>query len=394
MWLGGTRAQLSLAPAGEASTTRRVPQEYATIQAAIEAASPGDTVLVAPGTYVGALTLNKGVILKASTYDAANPRNNTTIIDGAGSSQGVITIPPGVTTHPKIIGFTIRNAASGVLSNSIFTLEASYLTAGADLAEYEKGSGGINRNNIYVGAGDDSIDLDHQVKDLLIENNRLLNSHQDGIEIRLHDDALATFIKVTIRNNRIEGSGAGGNGDGIQIIDYNTDTRRIVHIERNLILNSKQSGLGLMCCTVTRENYEAASIREEIRVINNTFVGNNHGISGGDNMLVLNNIFMKTTSIALKNVDNASRVAYNLVWANGTNYSGTAVRNAVVANPLLDARYKPQADSPAIDAGTARYTWTTLAGGTVVIARASTQYRGTAPDLGSRETGFTGASHP
>lgn len=373
------------------AATIRVPQDQSTIQGAINAAAVGDTVLVSPGTYTGAITLSKGITLQAATYDVNNPRNNTTIIDGAGAAS-VVTIPAGVTTHPKIIGFTLRNAGSGVYSNSIFTMEYCYLTGGDDLAEYEKGSGGINRGNVYVGAGDDAIDLDNQIADILIENNLMLGSRQDGIEMRFQDDSISSVITVTIRNNRIEGSGAGSGGDGIQLIDYNTHTNRRLIIEKNLILNSRQAGIGMMCCTKTDENYEAANLNEEVRIINNTFVGNNHGITGGDNVLVLNNIFINTVSIALKNVDNASRIAYNLFWANGTDYSGTSVSNPVLANPLLDASYKPQAGSPAIDAGTASYSWTNLSGQAVTIAIPSTQYGGNAPDLGYSETGFVGAT--
>ena len=37
-----------------------VPRTHRTIQAGIEAASPGDTVFVGPGTYSGTITMRKG----------------------------------------------------------------------------------------------------------------------------------------------------------------------------------------------------------------------------------------------------------------------------------------------------------------------------------------------
>lgn len=44
-------------------TTIRVPDDYPTIQEAINAASPGDTIQVAAGTYYERVTVNKTVTL-------------------------------------------------------------------------------------------------------------------------------------------------------------------------------------------------------------------------------------------------------------------------------------------------------------------------------------------
>src|SRR3990167_2016782 len=69
------------------AATRIVPDDYPTIQAAIDAASPGDTIIVRPGTYFENLTLNKSVVLTAEFYDPADPTRNTTIIDGGPSGD-------------------------------------------------------------------------------------------------------------------------------------------------------------------------------------------------------------------------------------------------------------------------------------------------------------------
>jgi len=77
-----------------------VPDDYPTIQEGIDAANPGDTVMVEPGTYVENITISKdGIMLQGSGADV-------TIIDG-GNSGSVIKMS-GV-SDVTISGFTITN---------------------------------------------------------------------------------------------------------------------------------------------------------------------------------------------------------------------------------------------------------------------------------------------
>ena len=177
------------------AATRNVPADFATIQAAINASVNGDEIIVSPGTYNENLNLNKSVTIRASTYDSDNPKNNTAIINGGGNT--VIIIPTGLNPGPSIIGFQLLNGGSdGIFPESPFTVEYNYFTGAGDLIDYEKGAGGINRFNFYENAGDDAIDLDHPVIDYLIEKNLILNSDDDGIEIRLQDDSIAEYPRV------------------------------------------------------------------------------------------------------------------------------------------------------------------------------------------------------
>jgi parallel beta-helix repeat protein len=79
-----------------------VPDEYETIQAAIEAAAPGDTVYVRAGTYFEHVVLDKQIVLQGE--DAAS-----TIIDGGGSGPVVHLTADGLT----IQGFTIQHGGMG-----------------------------------------------------------------------------------------------------------------------------------------------------------------------------------------------------------------------------------------------------------------------------------------
>lgn len=240
----------------------QVPRDYSTIQAAINAAAAGDTILVGPGTYVETLTINKSITLQATSYNTENPRNNTTIIDGANTTGSVIAILPGVSPQPHIVGFAIRNGNDGIKPNSPFTVEHSYFTSGTDLLDFSEGSCGVVRNNVFFGSNDDYIDIDNVNCALLIENNQLINSGQDSIEVHLQDDVITQTAVITIRGNRIENSIQ----DGIQFIDYSTDTNRKYNVERNMSLNNKRSAIGMMDNRVTNEDYRAASIKEMVHI--------------------------------------------------------------------------------------------------------------------------------
>ena len=91
---------LSLALPGLATATIHVPADYPTIQAAINA-SAGDSIIVAPGTYVENLKALSSVLLVSEAGPAA------TIIDGSNPSNpdsaSVIFAPGGIRLH----GFTI-----------------------------------------------------------------------------------------------------------------------------------------------------------------------------------------------------------------------------------------------------------------------------------------------
>ena len=97
-----------------AANTIRVPEDRGTVQSGIDAAGPGDTVLVSPGTYLERIRMKAGVMLKSAGDDTPGviglKRAEATIIDGGGELvEGAgVTMAPGST----IDGFTVTNVGS------------------------------------------------------------------------------------------------------------------------------------------------------------------------------------------------------------------------------------------------------------------------------------------
>ncbi len=401
----GVRAVETLDLAG--GSLLKVPGEYSTIQAAINAANPGDVIEVKPGVYTENLTLNKPVSLAAETFDQINPANNQTIIDGGGG-PAAIRIPSGLTQMPSIRGFVIRNSSDGILADSQFIAEYNFLYSASNLVSYQIGGGGINRNNVYFHATANAIRLDHIDRPLLIENNRILYSGADGIEISLQNTTVPPApIEINIWNNMILGNG----DDGIQVIDHPgepQDTNRRFIIVGNLIANNIKAGLGLMPNANTLEDYSGANIAEAVRVYNNTFYGNNYGISGGTNLVAFNNIFANSLTRGVWRVSGPTGsnavVAYSLFHNNqvAADQAILAAGNMVGVDPLFEAPPNAgpdgtwttvdddfsglvlQSDSPAIDKGVAQYI---AANGEPIPPSPLTGFTGAAPDLGWRELG-------
>ena len=370
---------LVLIPAAGASPSEsiiRVPQDYLAIQAAIDVAQDGDLVLVSPGTYAENLVLSGKTITLASEFHTRRDPGliERTVIDGGGGTA--ITVDESVGPGTRILGFTIQNGDDGISAAGQLEILHNRFVENGDAIDYE-GGGGICRDNLFENNSDDAVDLDGPTQ-AIIEENVIRNNGDDGIEIRLHEYA-GPVLNIIIRNNTISGN----DEDGIQIIDYPDLSDRFLLIERNLIQGNAMAGLGLMDNGDTDEDYRAASIPEPIRVYNNTFVDNDHALTGGDNLIALNNLFVNSATLATKEVDGNSVLAYNLYWNNGADDQGSDLDPATTlyADPLLDAAFRLQPGSPAIDAGTAFFKWQEE-----TVLDLVGQFSGAAPDLGAYET--------
>lgn len=98
---------VSLCATALSAKTVHVPADQPTIQAGINAASNGDTVVVSAGTYYEQINFGgKAIIVRSQSG------NKVTIIDGIDLPGAVVTFGTGETTSSVLQGFTIQNGSS------------------------------------------------------------------------------------------------------------------------------------------------------------------------------------------------------------------------------------------------------------------------------------------
>lgn len=356
--------------------TIRIPDQQPNIQAGIDAAKNNDVVLISPGIYYENLVLHDKKIILSSWYytTALEDYIGQTLIDGGGNS--VINV--GANSDDTIImGITIQNGNNGIITSSDIKILNNYIVGNVDGVDYQSGGGGICNDNTIEENLDDGIDLDGPSAVSIIHNT-IRNNFDDGVEIRLHEYYGPT-LTITIQENIISGN----QEDGIQLIDYPDVSDRIFRIERNVFTNNVMAALGLMANGNTIEDYSSAPIPERVYLINNTFINNNYCVTGGANLIALNNIFENTLNIGLKKVGNNSIASYNLFWNNRIDYEQSTVdiETTVFANPLINHDYTLMEGSPAINSGTNSFIWL----GETLLNIPKTDYSGSKPDIGAFE---------
>ncbi len=132
MLLTFTLSAMAAGVASSSGTIINVPDDYSTIQEAIDAASAGDTVLVAPGTYVESIRMKPGVTIQGSGADVTTIQGDGSLGPSPfydwpytvfGASDGIITsfkIIAGPAGHWPPVGI-LNVGASPIITNNIIT---------------------------------------------------------------------------------------------------------------------------------------------------------------------------------------------------------------------------------------------------------------------------------
>lgn len=285
-----------------AQNTINVPASQPTIQAAINAASEGDTIVVAPGTYIENISF-LGKAITVTSYEGAS----RTIIDGG--QNGTIVNFLGTETRKSVInGFTMTNnavplptqvtvqaygilvgGASPTITNNIITKNRGFgisVTRGGPLVQG-------NTISYTATAGDPSQNYGRE--------------NDDGSAIVIFQQASQP---AEILNNTIEFNNAQCMGGAIQV-GYGASPL----VQNNIISNNISLGFG-GAITLINGN--------QLSIIQNLFYGNSSGAAGG--------------AIYLSVVSDGTNHGAGLV--NLFIVNNTFVENTITLNPLIPNAYR------------------------------------------------------
>ena len=368
---------LSLAsPAARSQNDLAVPANYPTIQSAINAASNGDTVVVAPGTYVENINFNgKAIILTSSNGAAA------TIIDGNHNGT-VVTFNHSETLSTVLSGFTIRNgfqnggfgagititSASPTITSNVITGNHSaaaigiYVNGGSPLItdntitkndQTGAGDGGIGGGGIAVSTGTPRI-----IANTITNNSVGFGGDGGGIAV--------WSSSALVQANVISGNSAYNNGGGITV--YGTgDHYTGAIVTDNLIVNNSSGSGG------SGGGVYVSPVSANIYILNNTIANNNSALDRSSGLftfgfaqyaVVTNNAIVaaagqtavtcdttySSVSPSFSNNDVYSPTGIGWTAAcDHTSNPGNTSLNPLFIDPLTNFRL--QSTSPAVDAG-------------------------------------------
>jgi PKD repeat protein len=227
--------------------------DYDTIQAAINAADPGDTIMVNPGTYNESPAIDKSLTV-LSTDGAAN-----TTIDGtvAIELRDLETVVFGAVDA----GFTVNGSSPGIEADVTFW---SHLTI---------------QGNIVNGCDGDGIDVEgvRNWSSLTVLDNETNDNEIDGINVA----SITDFSRAAIRRNVLS-----LNADGIDVVEVRRFSE--LDIRSNMISDNRANGIRMYDYGALNYSCSAAIAGNEITdngedgIFWNDIFNNSHGVIEGN----------------------------------------------------------------------------------------------------------------
>jgi len=207
------------------------PADFSTIQAAVDAASPDDTIIVGAGTYYEEVNIDKPLTLLGEDRD-------TTIIDAGGVRWGAIDI---TADYVKVSGFTLRNRGESYQDQGISIVTDFFTAKGGHRCEISGNK--VDAENVGIRI----YNLRTQGHNLIKDN--IITGDWNGISLE--------YAKSnTVRGNTITGaSGSSGIAIGIGSNDNTIEGNTISDSKHGITMVASQGGVSgnhIRCNTITR----------------------------------------------------------------------------------------------------------------------------------------------
>ena len=346
-----------------------VPGDASTIQAGINAASAGDTVLVQPGRHFESIDFKGKDIVVGSLYLAT--RDSSYIINTiihASWKNTVVTFQSGETSAAEFCGFTIT---AGVSQGSVM-------------------------NQLNPGGGICCKNASPYLHHLIVEGNR---SELDGGGMYL-EKSNSVIEYCVIRNNKAVMSGGGlylENGNykiSNCVIDNNIGypagaycLESIVQFYKVLLTNTKfdtmlltsSSEIFIINCTITNNRSAFEIDHCDVNIINSIFWNDSPQINilRGDSDFPVSHVI-----IAYSNIKGGKN------QIKGVNDSLYYENNNINSDPLFrnveNGDFSLNNNSPCINTGIASYTMRNME-----LKLKEEEYNGIAPDMGAFESDYS-----
>ena len=317
-------------------TTLHVPTDHLTIQAAINAAAPGDAVLVAPGTYQERIDfLGKAITLRSSGGPLV------TVIDGSGSTGSVVRCVGGEGVDTVLEGFTITGG-NAVEGGGMFNFGSSptvidCIFTGNNAGD--RGGGMYNRQGspaiigttfvqnsaVAMGGGMFNTEASPTISDSRFTNN----SSNKGAGMRNYVDSHPTVTNSTFSYND-----AGEEGGGM---DNRKNSNPLV-ISCTFLGNTAGSGGGGM------HNYVGNAVPTgNPMIVGSLFVGNTAPEGSGirnndpDPTIINTNVIFNTGPGISSRQGSSPTIVNSIVWGNtGGSFSGATAASSVVSDSDIE----------------------------------------------------------
>jgi len=307
----------------------RVPDDFPTIQAAINAPNPGVPIRVAPRTYNEHVVVNKSILLIGEDKE-------TTIINGSGTGTVVNVTADDV----DIRGFTIQNGQQGIdLTNSSGCQVSGNKLINHSICGITGGGTGskdnsITYNTISSSSGSDGIRLQH-ANGTLIKGNIIANISdwaikiEESSDITIEENNISNTLGIELyqsHDNVMRGNVI-SNSSGVDAIVLNSSSLNLIEenmenggeirlfqshdnvVRGNVISNSSGDAIALNSSnrnvieenTLTDNGGGLYVYGENNTIYQNNIVGNVYGVSIGkpNNTIYHNNLISNSYQVRL-----------------------------------------------------------------------------------------------